>query len=86
MLPAMRKNVRKRQLNGDTLNRVAHVLDAVRAIEVEHLEDLVRQAHECDIRQIDDPPEPFPITRQALRMFWHFRCNLGSAEGMTPHG
>ncbi len=72
----MRKSASRKRLNGDTLERVAHVLDAVRAIEVERLEDLVQQAHECDIRQIDDPPEPFPIPRQALRMFWHFRCNL----------
>ncbi len=80
----MRKSASRRQSNGDTLDRVARVLDAVRAIEVEHLEDLVRQAHECDIRQIEDPPEPFPIPRQALRMFWHFRRNLESAEGRAP--
>ena len=80
----MRKSASRRRLNGDTLDRVTRVLDAVRAIEVEHLEDLVRQAHECDIRQMNDPPERFPIPRQALRMFWHFRCNLESAEGRAP--
>ncbi|HNO77617.1 MAG TPA: hypothetical protein PKN33_06105 [Phycisphaerae bacterium] len=82
----MRKSTRRKQSNGDTLDRIARVLDAVRAIKIEHLEDLVRQAHECDINQINDPPEPFPITRQALRMFWHFRCNLGSVEQIASHG
>jgi len=59
-----------------TVDRVAHVLDAVMDIDVGQLELLVQQAHECDIKQISDPPEPFPVSRQALRMFWHFRCNL----------
>ena len=61
-----------------TVDRVAGVLDAVMEIDVGQLELLVQQAHECDIHQITDPPEPLPITRQALRMFWHFRCNLES--------
>jgi len=82
----MMENPSRRQTNGNMLDRVACILDAVRAIEVEHLEELIQQAHECDIRQIEDPPEPFPIPRQALRMFWHFRCNLESAEGRAPHG
>jgi len=62
-----------------TVDRVAHVLDAVMDIDVGQLELLVQQAHECDIKQISDPPEPFPVSRQALRMFWHFRCNLEAA-------
>ena len=62
-----------------TVNRVAHVLDAVMGIDVGRLEELVQQAHECSINQISDPPEPFPVSRQALRMFWHFRCNLEAA-------
>jgi len=61
-----------------TVDRVAHVLDAVMDIDVGQLELLVQQAHECDIKQISDPPEPFPVSRQALRMFWHFRCNLNA--------
>jgi len=63
-----------------TVDRVAHVLDAVMDIDVGQLEQLVQQAHECDVKRISDPPEPFPVSRQALRMFWHFRCNLESVE------
>jgi hypothetical protein len=69
-----------------TMDRVAHVLDAVMDIDVGQLEQLVQQAHECDIHQIADPPEPLPVTRQALRMFWHFRCNLESVEVTPAHG
>jgi len=66
-----------------TADHVAHVLDAVMDIDVGQLELLVQQAHECDVKQINDPPEQFPVSRQALRMFWHFRCNLESVE-VTP--
>jgi len=69
-----------------TVDRVAHVLGAVMDIDVADLELLVQQAHECDVKQISDPPEPFGISRQALRMFWHFRCNLESVEVMAAHG
>jgi hypothetical protein len=62
-----------------TVDRVAHVLDAVMEIDVGQLELLVQQAHECDVKQIAEPPEPLPVTRQALRMLWHFRCNLEAA-------
>jgi len=69
-----------------TVHRVAHVLDAVMGIDVADLEQLVQQAHECDVKQVSDPPEPFPVSRQALRMFWHFRCNLESVEVTPAHG
>jgi len=69
-----------------TADRVAHVLDAVMDIDVADLELLVQQAHECDVKQIGDPPELFPVSRQALRMFWHFRCNLESVEVTPAHG
>ena len=69
-----------------TVDRVAHVLDAVMAIDVGQLEQLVQQAHACDIKQISDPLELFPVTRQALRMFWHFRCNLESVEVAPANG
>ena len=68
-----------------TADRVMHVLDAVMDIDVGQLELLVQQAHECDIKQLADPAEPFPVTRQALRMFWHFRCNLESVEVTPAH-
>ena len=68
------------------VDQVAHVLDAAMNIDVDDLEKAVRQAHECDIKQIDDPPEPFPVSRQALRMFWHFRCNLDAAMPRRGEG
>ena len=69
-----------------TVDRVAHLLDAVKGIGIDDLERVVQQAHECDIKQISDPPEPFPVSRQALRMFWHFRCNLESVEVTAANG
>ena len=69
-----------------TVDRVAHLLDAVKGIGIDDLERIVQQAHECDIKQISDPPEPFPVSRQALRMFWHFRCNLESVEVTAANG
>ena len=66
--------------NPSTVDRVVHLLDAVKRIGIDDLERIVQQAHECDIKQISDPPEPFPVSRQALRMFWYFRCNLESVE------
>jgi len=69
-----------------TVDRVAGLLEAVMDIDVGQLEQLVQQAHECEIKQIGDPPEPFGVSRQALRMFWHFRCNLESVEVTPAHG
>ena len=69
----------------NTVDRVAHLLEAVMGIGVDELELLVQQAHECDGKQMDAPPEPFPVSRQALRMFWHFRCNLESVEIRPTH-
>ena len=71
--------------NPSTVDRVAHLLDAVKRIGIDDLELIVQQAHECDIKQSSDPPEPFPVTRQAMRMFWHFRCNLESVEVTPAH-
>jgi len=72
--------------NPNTVDRVAHLLDVVKGIGIDDLEQIVQQAHECDIKQITEPAEPFPVTRQALRMFWHFRCNLESVEVTPTHG
>jgi hypothetical protein len=63
-----------------TIDQVSAILDAVLAVDADELELLVQEAHECDIHQTTEPAEPFPVTRQALRMFWHFRCNLESVE------
>lgn len=64
----------------DTLRQVDAVLTAALAIDVEALELLVQQAHECDIHQTEAPPEPFDVPRQALRMVWRFRRNLEATE------
>ena len=58
------------------LKSITTILHGVMAIEIEDLEKIMQQAHECEINQITDPPERFVISRQALRMLWHFRCNL----------
>ena len=57
-------------------DRVEAVLADVVAIDIEGLEGLMQAAHECDPNQLEDPPQRFGVSRQALRMFWHFRCNL----------
>lgn len=61
-----------------TANRVQRLLEAALSISIDDLECVVQEAHECSIRQIEDPEERFPVSRQVLRMFWHFRCNLES--------
>lgn len=71
--------------NLSTVSRVAHLLDAVKRIEIDDLERVVQQAHECNIHQVTEPPERLPVTRQALRMFWHFRCHLESVEVTPSH-
>ena len=50
------------------------------AIDVDELERLVQQAHESAFQQMEDPAEVFAVSRQALRMLWHFRRNLESVE------
>jgi len=65
------------------LKLIANALQNVMAIELDDLEKVMQQAHECDINQIPDPPEEFPVSRQALRMLWHFRCNLDAVSVFT---
>jgi hypothetical protein len=65
------------------VERVGHLLDHVKAVGLDELEHLVQVAHESDVRDMDDPPQRFPITRQALRMFWMFRRNLEAVEVRT---
>ncbi len=63
---------------------VRQLLLAVLAVPVGPLEHAVQLAHESTNSQEDDPDEIFEdqgVTRQALRMFWHFRCNL---EAVMP--
>ena len=66
--------------NSVSVAKVVALLQGVRALDLVELEGLVQQAHKCDIHCEDDPPQRFPITRQALRMFWHFRCNIESVD------
>ena len=54
------------------------------AVPADRLEHLVQLAHESTASQKDDPPDVFEddgVSRQCLRMFWHFRCNL---EAVMP--
>ena len=66
--------------NASTVDQAVHCLNAAMAIDIDDLERLVEQAHECAISQVEDPPEVFPISRQALRMLWYFRRNLEAAQ------
>jgi len=56
--------------------KVGRALETVMAIPIDDLERAMQEAHESTARQMEDPDEIFPVSRQALRMFWHFRCNL----------
>lgn len=73
------------QKSKTTVDRVTHVLDMAMSIDVGQLERMVEQAHECTPEQMHEPNELFCISRQALRMFWHFRCNLESVEVRPAH-
>ena len=66
--------------NTSTIDRVQHCINATMAIDLDELERLVEQTHKCAIDQIEDPPELFPISRQALRMLWYFRRNLEAVQ------
>lgn len=63
------------------VDRVEGLLRDVLAVSVDDLEAIVRLAHECSFDQKHDPPERFAVSRQALRMFWHFRRSL---DAVTP--
>lgn len=61
-----------------TVQQVEQAIDAVMAVNPDQLETLVQRAHECDVFQIEEPAEPFTVSRQAIRMLWMFRRNLES--------
>ena len=65
---------------------ILELLEAVKRLDLAKLETLMQLAHECDISQIETPPEPLEVTRQSLRMLWHFRCNLESVEVRSVNG
>ena len=66
--------------NASTIQRVQLCLNATMSIDLEELEQLVRQSHEYDPRSMDEPPDIFAVPRQAIRMLWKFRLNLDAAE------
>ncbi|HOD84355.1 MAG TPA: hypothetical protein PKG77_23280 [Phycisphaerae bacterium] len=69
--------------------QVRQLLLAVLAVPVGPLEHAVQLAHETDDDPYEAPPETFSnegLTRQALRMFWHFRCNLEAVMPPEGHG
>ena len=66
-----------------TTDNVAAAIQAVMAIPIGSLEKTVQESHACVPKQMDDPNEPFRVSRQALRMFWHFRCNLDAVQVFT---
>ena len=63
-----------------TLDQIAHLIKAALSIELDELEQLVQEAHECATDQKEAPEEQFPVSRQALRMFWRFRMYLGAVD------
>mgnify|MGYP006303619041 CR=1 FL=1 len=66
---------------------IRKLLTGVLAVPGDRLERMVQISHECAVNQRHDPPERFAdqgVTRQALRMFWHFRCNLEAAMPPEP--
>lgn len=66
------------------LDRIAGLLQATLAIDLAELERLVQEAHECARDQKEAPEERFPVSRQALRMFWRFRLYLDAVDTPLP--
>jgi hypothetical protein len=66
------------------LDRIAQVVRGTLAIDLDELERIVQEAHECARNQKEDPEERFPVSRQALRMFWRFRMHLDSVDTPLP--
>ena len=66
-----------------TIHKVIHCLNMVMALPLDDLEKVMQQAHDSTAKQVFDPPDRFPISRQALRMLWHFRCNIEAVRVFT---
>jgi hypothetical protein len=60
------------------------VLHAIAELPIDRLEELMQYAHECTPNQHEEPEERLPVTRQALRMLWHFRCHLDAVTVFPP--
>ena len=69
-----------------TIRLITTALTDVMAIPIDELEKIMQQAHQCDRNQVADPSQRFPISRQAIRMLWHFRCNLNAVTIFTDEG
>ena len=62
------------------LNQIEQTFQAVSDVDINRLERLVQDAHQCSVHEEKDPPEKFAITRQALRMLWMFRRNIDAVK------
>ena len=67
-------------INSNYIDKLGHLIDQVKNLDIDRLEVLVQRAHECHILEKEDPPEKFAVTRQALRMLWMFRRNIDNLE------
>ena len=75
----MKENLNITDADIATVRNVRKLLLAVLAVPVGPLEHAVQLAHESTSLQKNDPDEVFDdlgVSPKALRMFWHFRCNL----------
>ena len=65
----------------ETVRQVRRCIQEVLSVPAGALEHVIQVAHESTARQKEDPPEVFAkegMGNAALRMFWHFRCNIGA--------
>lgn len=56
------------------------LIDQIKRLNIDRLERLVQNAHECSVHEVKEPPEKFAVTRQALRMLWMFRRNIDAVK------
>ena len=80
----MKRNPNITDADVATAREVRKLLLTVLAMPIGPLEHAVQEAHASGDFERKDPPEVFReygVTRQALRMLWHFRCNL---EAVMP--
>lgn len=69
-----------------TLDRISDLLEEVLSIHMDELERIVQEAHDCSPSQMDEPEDRFGVSRQALRMFWHFRTHLEKVDDPVGSG
>jgi hypothetical protein len=70
------------------VEQLRKLLLAVLDVPADRLEHVVQLAHESGWFERNSPLEPFRhqgISRQTLRMLWHFRCNLESVMPREAH-